>query len=196
MTGFGGRRTGGVRSWAVAVLAVLPVGPAAAEGTGQPAELPSADYAGLQYVDSQGCAFLRAGTEGATLWVPRVTPGGGQVCGYPPSGRPVAVADEAGGAETGAIDAGAGKAAPAGEPVSEAGGYVVALGSFGFQSNVTKAVMAAEALGYPAMSGKLAGGEPGLMTVFAGPFDRKSDAKRALARLKEAGFPDAILMEL
>ena len=98
--------------------------------------------------------------------------------------------------KTDTADAGADKAAPKDEPADETGEFVVALGSFGFQSNVTKAEKAAKAMGYPVITGKLAGGEAGLTTVFAGPFERKSEAKKALAKLKEAGFSDAVLMDL
>ena len=53
----------------------------------------------------------------------------------------------------------------------------------------------AEALGYPAIKGKLKGGEQGLVTVFAGPFGSKTEAEAAQKKLRKAGFPDAILME-
>lgn len=175
-----------------ALLAVGLGGAVWAEGAVQPAELPSADYAGLQYVDSQGCVFLRAGTEAETLWVPRVTAGGAQLCGYPPSGQPVPVAGEAG-AEA-AVEPVATEATVASEP-AEAGPYVVALGSFGFASNVTKAKAAADALGYPVVTGQLSTGEQGLVTVFAGPFARRAEALDALERLHSAGFPDAIVMQ-
>lgn len=178
-----------------------------AQGTGQPAELPPADYAGQQYVDSQGCVFLRAGTDAETLWVPRVTSGGKQLCSYPPSGNRVPVVGEAG-AEEAVPGPAASSTVPAAvavapevtpapapaEEIDEAGDFVVALGSFGFQSNVNKAKAAAEALGFPVLTGQLEGGEQGLVTVFAGPFDRKSKGKQALKKLHEAGFPDAVLM--
>jgi cell division septation protein DedD len=156
----------------------------------------------LQYVDTKGCVFLRAGTEAETIWVPRVTAGGKQLCGYPPSGQRVPVAGETGAGEgtfEAAPDAGAdtkaavASPAPGKEP-ADTSRFVVALGSFGFASNVEKAAAGAEALGYPAIKGKLKGGEQGLVTVFAGPFGSKADAEAARQKLRKAGFPDAILM--
>lgn len=67
---------------------------AVAQGIGGgplPAEFPPASFDGRQYVDSQGCAFIRAGVGGATTWVPRVTRSREQVCGLQPTfGKPVA----------------------------------------------------------------------------------------------------------
>ena len=174
----------------LAGLTLLFVGAVQAEGTGKPAELPPADYAGLQYVDSQGCVFLRAGTEAEVLWIPRVTQDGKQLCGYPPSGQRVPVEGE----DAADAAAGAGVEAVA-EPAEEVGQFFVAVGSFGFASNVTKAEAAIESLGYPVTKGQLKGGEAGLVTVFAGPFTSKAKANRALKALRKAGFPDALVME-
>ena len=59
-----------------------------------PAELPPADFAGQQYVDSKGCLFLRAGQPGDETWIPRVTREGVLLCGNPPSGNRVQVIEE------------------------------------------------------------------------------------------------------
>ncbi|WP_192931132.1 SPOR domain-containing protein [Gemmobacter serpentinus] len=52
---------------------------------GGPKELPPAGFKGQMYVDSRGCVFLRAGLNGSTNWVPRVSRNRKALCGYPPT---------------------------------------------------------------------------------------------------------------
>ncbi|MDG1431640.1 MAG: SPOR domain-containing protein [Paracoccaceae bacterium] len=51
----------------------------------EPAEYPPVPFEGREYVDSKGCVFIRAGVDGATNWVPRVTRDRNPVCGFEPT---------------------------------------------------------------------------------------------------------------
>ncbi len=52
-----------------------------------PAEQPPASFTANQYVDSKGCVYIRAGVDGNTSWVPRVSRSRKVVCGLSPSIR-------------------------------------------------------------------------------------------------------------
>lgn len=51
----------------------------------QPAEFPPSSFKGKQYVDSNGCVFIRAGIDGDVAWIPRVTRKREGVCGFKPT---------------------------------------------------------------------------------------------------------------
>lgn len=70
---------------ALAFAAALSVTGGAGAAQSGPAELPPPGYPGTQYVDSNGCAFLRAGVAGTVSWVPRLDQNRQPVCGLPPS---------------------------------------------------------------------------------------------------------------
>ena len=73
---------------AVIATAVLWSGASLAQSSGTlqtPAEQPPAGFAGPQYVDSNGCVFVRVDLNGRTNWVPRLSRGREQICGASPS---------------------------------------------------------------------------------------------------------------
>ncbi|SFD23816.1 SPOR domain-containing protein [Tropicimonas isoalkanivorans] len=75
-----------VRSALLATAIASGIAPVTANAqTGTPAELPPASFEGTQYVDSSGCAFVRAELNGATAWIPRMTRERTPVCGMAPT---------------------------------------------------------------------------------------------------------------
>lgn len=183
-----------IRGAALFGLAVI-LAPAVRADLIQPAELPPASYAGQQYVDSRGCMFVRAGSAGEVLWVPRVSREGVPACSSPPSGQRVPIAEEDGvqplpapAAKT--TDASSGTApAPA-----AAGGYFVAVGSFAQPENAERAEARLLGLDYGVVRGRVQGASRTLITIFAGPFPTGDTAASALQALRAAGFPDAMLV--
>lgn len=77
-----------VRIIAIAVLAChMMASPAQAQraNTSAPAEYPPSSFNGLQYVDSRGCVYIRAGLSGAVNWVPRMNRAREQICNAQPT---------------------------------------------------------------------------------------------------------------
>ena len=70
---------------AVTALGVGHAGAQSLRDAPIPAEFPPSSYDGRQYVDSNGCVFVRAGVAGNVSWVPRMTRDREPLCGFQPS---------------------------------------------------------------------------------------------------------------
>jgi hypothetical protein len=158
----------------------------------RPAELPPQDYAGQQYVDSKGCLFLRAGSEGGkTVWLPRVTREGASICGYPPSGKRVPVVKD-GAAPPEVIPE---ETETEAEVQVAADALLVSVGSFAVAANADDAERQLIALGLPVHRGTVVRRGKMLVAVFAGPFSTQEAAKAALGSTRAAGFEDATIVK-
>lgn len=77
------------RSTCIAALILgLSVGVSVAQSLNRaagPAELPPSSFQGKQFVDSEGCAFIRAGFGDRITWVPRVSRARKILCGFRPT---------------------------------------------------------------------------------------------------------------
>lgn len=177
---------------ALLMLAML-CGPAIARDMIRPAELPPANFAGQQYVDSRGCMFVRAGSGSDIVWVPRVARDGAPLCGSPPSGRRVPVAEEVGVQPV--PEAAPAKAASPEEATAATGGYFVAVGNFNDGGTADRAEATLSTLGYRVVRGQVQGASSTLTTVFAGPFADQSSAAKARDLLRSKGFPEAAVIQ-
>lgn len=71
---------------AIILVGLLGAGAGTAQTNGDgPAELPPADFAGRQYVDSRGCVFIRAQVDGTVSWAARLTADRQPLCGFQPT---------------------------------------------------------------------------------------------------------------
>ncbi|WP_431300855.1 SPOR domain-containing protein [Tabrizicola sp. BL-A-41-H6] len=158
----------------------------------RPAETPPATFAGQQYVDSAGCLFLRAGSKGETVWVPRVARDGGVLCGFPPSGRRVPIAGEASPLAVPTVQDQAPVQENAAGPAT--GTILMAIGSFSKVENADRAERRITELGLPVTRKQVMHNGMQLTSILAGPFESAASASAALAKVRSAGFSDAMLV--
>ena len=78
-----------LRGFSLPLLAIVAIAGAAEANSESssmvPAEIPPVGFTGAEYVDSAGCAFVRARIGGATKWLPRLSHDRVLVCGLEPS---------------------------------------------------------------------------------------------------------------
>lgn len=77
-----------IRAALAGVLILSASGPALAKSVGDgvvPAEIPPNSFTGNYYVDSRGCAFIRAGTGPMSSWIPRANRDLSVVCNQTPT---------------------------------------------------------------------------------------------------------------
>jgi hypothetical protein len=68
-----------------ATLGPLPALAVSLNEVGPPTNPPPVSFSGIQFVDSRGCVFMRAGYGGVVKWVPRVDSTHNVLCGFKPT---------------------------------------------------------------------------------------------------------------
>lgn len=74
-----------VRALTTVAMLVFAVPALASTDLAEPAETPPFDFAGRQFVDSRGCAYIRAEVDGAVSWIPRLASDRTVLCGFQPT---------------------------------------------------------------------------------------------------------------
>jgi hypothetical protein len=69
----------------ITALGTSGASPVQASTKDAPAEFPPTSFKSTQYVDSRGCVYIRAGVDGATQWIPRLTRQRRHICGMEPT---------------------------------------------------------------------------------------------------------------
>ena len=144
------------------------------------AEMPPAEYAGREYIDSQGCIFQRVVFNGAVGWVALLAADGTQVCTpLQPASEPAAANE--------ATDEGAAQEEPT-KPATLPNGYWVQIGAFARVANAEAQAKALKEMGYSVVTVPVKKGR--FIAVLAGPFDDRAATATALGKLR-ARYPEA-----